>query len=237
MDCAHVVSLRTPFVDGELEQEVAQEIEAHLRACASCRAAIELERTIVRAVHAQTPAHTPAYLHERILINTSRAPDGLLPRLQDWLQWFRQGPVPSLSLAVVAVVAVVATGISIGHHQRYHQDVPEASFAMLTGEIRCLDCTLKQQWQANANCRTYGHRNGLIAHDGTIWAFVNSGRWAPYLTDTSLWGRRIVVEGRTFSKAHYVDAVAIRILEAGEAAIAPDREIAPQGFVELAAAR
>lgn len=68
-NCRSVDPLVTPYVDGELPDAETQAVEAHIRACAPCRARVGVERTVRDLVRRQQPAlqsdAAPADLRDR----------------------------------------------------------------------------------------------------------------------------------------------------------------------------
>ena len=67
MNCNEATELMDGYLDGELDARTNQEIERHLRECAKCSHAYELERDLVRAVESGAPYFkAPAELRESI---------------------------------------------------------------------------------------------------------------------------------------------------------------------------
>jgi anti-sigma factor (TIGR02949 family) len=73
MDCAHIRSLVSPYIDGELAAEKAAEVERHLESCETCRALVEGERRVSVAVrHHGERFLAPAHLKARVLSEVER---------------------------------------------------------------------------------------------------------------------------------------------------------------------
>jgi len=73
MDCTHIRSLVSPYIDGELAAEKAAEVERHLESCEACRALIEGERRVSVAVrHHGERFRAPAHLKARVLSEVER---------------------------------------------------------------------------------------------------------------------------------------------------------------------
>ena len=201
MDCSELLSLRTPFVDGALDQATCEEVEAHLRGCAACNAAVESERAVLRAVKNRfLRERAPAYLRERIVDGIAGPPESVWARAREWFQSFRLGPLPSLGLAGVTLATVLVAFFGSAVERGASGD--EIAIA---GKVACLDCTLNRMWGAHNACAKHGHRNGILAPDGTMWTFMNNDIWSPYFRDGRLCGRSIVVHGKQYPEAHYID--------------------------------
>ena len=60
MTCQEVLKNFTVYVEGNLSPEEAQELEAHLRACASCRSRFEAYKRTVHLIKELNPVRPPA---------------------------------------------------------------------------------------------------------------------------------------------------------------------------------
>ena len=64
--CERVLRDVSAYLDGELAQERAAEIERHLESCVSCRAAYERERALVARVKTRKVTPAPPDVARRI---------------------------------------------------------------------------------------------------------------------------------------------------------------------------
>ena len=56
MRCIELVELLTPYIDGELDDEIRGRVDRHLRGCDGCTAALDEFKTIIRIAGRLTPA-------------------------------------------------------------------------------------------------------------------------------------------------------------------------------------
>ena len=104
--CDALRRLVSPYLDGELLGEDRADFEAHVRGCAACRASLEQERAVVRAVQESLPLYeAPASLRERVaeLAHKPEAVPAPPPPSLPSLLGTRLGRV---ALAVAAVLAI-----------------------------------------------------------------------------------------------------------------------------------
>ncbi len=75
MECGEVSSVRSPYIDGELDQATKKQVDEHLAICPRCRAAVEALRAVVRSVRDRLARQrAPEHVRERILDGISRSP-------------------------------------------------------------------------------------------------------------------------------------------------------------------
>ena len=73
MDCTHIGSLVSPYIDGELAAEKAAEVERHLEGCQACRELVDGERRVSATVrHQGERFRAPAHLKARVLSEIDR---------------------------------------------------------------------------------------------------------------------------------------------------------------------
>lgn len=103
MDCKDAMRLLEPYLDGELDRDEARALEAHVDACADCRAALAGLGRLRHAVRTEAPRHAaPASLRARI--GGESAPQ--IPRA------VRSRRVPAWwRLAAACLVAFLAGGL------------------------------------------------------------------------------------------------------------------------------
>ena len=66
--CHHLLDSLSPYLDGELEQELCTEIERHLEGCENCRVVVDsLRKTIYLYQVTRQPASVPEDVRERLL--------------------------------------------------------------------------------------------------------------------------------------------------------------------------
>ncbi len=106
----HVLDDLTAYLDGALAPGERAALEAHLAACASCRAARDRLDGALALLARLPPAAEPSSGFEQRfqarLAAERSAPER--PGLRDWLSW--RWLAPALATAAVAMVLVVTTG-------------------------------------------------------------------------------------------------------------------------------
>ena len=102
-DESHPVERLSALLDGELAAEDRASLEAHLRACARCRALLEGLRAVSRAAAGEEPPPVPDGLAGRIAWRIRAAHR---PRTAPARPWWRS-PVPLTAAATVAAVGLL----------------------------------------------------------------------------------------------------------------------------------
>lgn len=203
MDMRDIESQLTAYADGELSESDAANIAEYLNDHPDGRSFVETYQTLRRTLSTKADPHlAPSYLKHRVLDGITLTPTGLRGSIREWLRAFRLGPVPSFALIAVTVIAIVSAVGSIG--VKADASTVQNS-VVITGEIQCIDCAVAHQWGVSSECKKYGHRNGIVTADGTMWTVKHSDQWAPFVHDTSIWGTSVTVNGHQCSAAHYVD--------------------------------
>ena len=100
MNCRQVETLLIGYLDGRARAAEHREVEAHLKACAACRARAE-EFHRLRGVLDQLPAIEPSPSFDARL----RARIAAEPRPHRWA-WLIPSPRPALALALLIALAV-----------------------------------------------------------------------------------------------------------------------------------
>lgn len=65
--CKHLLGSLSDYIDGELEEQVCQEIERHLLECNNCRVVIDTLRKTIEVYHQESQSSTiPPGVKERL---------------------------------------------------------------------------------------------------------------------------------------------------------------------------
>ncbi len=93
-----------------------------------------------------------------------------------------------------------------------------ASFAdeettSIKGKIVCIGCTLKKTEGANAACKVYGHKHGLITEEGELYSFLENENSDEVITTDKYAMKDVEVTGRVFDNAHIIDIEEISVIE------------------------
>ncbi len=203
MDMRDIESQLTAYADGELSEPDAASVTEYLNDHPEARSFIETQKSLRHTLSTKAePPHAPLYLKNRVLDRIASTPTGLRSIIREWLSAFRLGPAPSIALIAVTAIAVVSAVSSAG----VKANTPAVrNSVVITGKIQCIDCAVAQQWGVSSECDKYGHRNGIVAEDGTMWTVKHSDQWEPFVHDAAIWGTCVTVNGHQCGAAHYVD--------------------------------
>jgi anti-sigma factor (TIGR02949 family) len=118
MDCRTATNLLQAYLDGELDRDEARALEAHVDACADCRAEQDRLDALRRALRDGSLRHAaPAALRARIAASaqvlcdeagTTPTQSAAMPRARARIR------VPWLNLAAACVLAFAAGAVSLG---------------------------------------------------------------------------------------------------------------------------
>jgi len=64
--CRELLGQISDYVDGELEEALCAELEAHLAVCPDCRVMVDTVRRTIVLYRSQSPADLPAEVHARL---------------------------------------------------------------------------------------------------------------------------------------------------------------------------
>jgi anti-sigma factor RsiW len=102
IDCQMLDPLVTPYVDGELDADSRDAVEAHLGRCAPCQSRVAAERSVRELIHARHDALTarcaPPALRSRCAASMARA-----PRTRSW-------PARATPFALAATLVLIVGG-------------------------------------------------------------------------------------------------------------------------------
>lgn len=83
----------------------------------------------------------------------------------------------------------------------------------ITGKVVCVGCTLKKTEGANAACKIYGHKHGLLTEDGELYSFLENKKSEGVINTEEYARKDVEVTGRVFEHAHIIDLEDIGIVE------------------------
>jgi hypothetical protein len=110
--CYRVEHLLSLYIDGELSDKLAREVEEHLEECASCKAAKAVLTATHQALTARTEVQPPAYLSERLrqalAIEMSRPTP--IKQSSPWIT------IPRLAYAGTSIAALTLFAVIALHH-------------------------------------------------------------------------------------------------------------------------
>ncbi|MEN4011866.1 MAG: anti-sigma factor [Chloroflexota bacterium] len=69
LDCEHLLTSLSDFIDGELSPEICRRVEAHLNGCENCRVVINtLRKTIDLYHHSDDQSSLPGEVRQRLYL-------------------------------------------------------------------------------------------------------------------------------------------------------------------------
>ena len=66
MDCKQMLQELNLYIDGELEKELCQKLEAHLKGCDRCRIVMDTTKRTIQLYRDQTPMELPDDVKQRL---------------------------------------------------------------------------------------------------------------------------------------------------------------------------
>lgn len=66
MDCKKMLRELNLYIDGELETDLCQQLEAHLKGCDRCRIVLDTTRKTIEFYRDQTPVDLPTDVRDRL---------------------------------------------------------------------------------------------------------------------------------------------------------------------------
>ena len=91
--------------------------------------------------------------------------------------------------------------------------IPDGIQARVVGELVCVGCFLKDQYNADHDCDLEGHKIGFLSNDGNVWSFTHKVQAEELVENDNLTGSKVEIDGQLFYSAHYIDVDNYRFLE------------------------
>jgi len=220
--CTRTRDLIAAFYDNELPCETSYGIQEHLNRCEPCRAFGTVERGFTRSAREGLPQVAP--------------PEGLFARVREGLDAEDRGDVAvvpgfpasgrtpvgrwmaPLRFGYAAAAALLAGVLMLPVVELYAPGSVTGVFDALggvrhtSGVLVCIECwRLGVPVEQHRGCDARGHRTGLLCEDTGVWNLVVSDTTRPLLSDPTLRGEGVVVEGKFIEDIRYVDARSIRL--------------------------
>lgn len=87
----------------------------------------------------------------------------------------------------------------------------------IAGKVVCIGCTLEKEEGALAQCELHAkHAQGLLAPDGTIWAFVDNARGHDLATRDRHRGKEMRILGWRYPKARHIEVWKYQVEKGGQ---------------------
>ncbi|OFV98714.1 MAG: hypothetical protein A3H94_05415 [Acidobacteria bacterium RIFCSPLOWO2_02_FULL_60_20] len=205
MNCKRLRETLDLYVDHELAPDAMVEVDAHITECAACRSAVEgllrLRGAVRKAVETPVP---PRELLESVRSVISPPWYHAAPR---WAIAATLVLATALALLVPGVRGKVATGLD---YLSFTLD--NSRQIEMEGTLLCRDQQLQKQYGYPALCRITGHHGWLVTADGRFWSILEGSASHDLIHDSSLLGRRVIVQGRLFRRAGSIEVNSFQIL-------------------------
>jgi hypothetical protein len=205
MTCQQFREALDCYVDGELSAAAAVAADAHRQECLQCDRAVTRVLEIRNAVRHTVGAMTASPDLE------ARVRAAITPRWLGPLAATRSFGRGRSAFAVATLVLLTvflfgATRPLVGANAANVMDrlalrLDDSSAVVLEGTLLCRDCELEHRYGIKASCRVIGHHGAIATADGRIWNIVEQQSSAQLIHDTSLLGKKVLVQGRLFRGA------------------------------------
>jgi len=181
--CDSLRRLVSPYLDGELLGEDRADFEAHVQSCAACRASLEQERAVVRAVQASLPLYqAPAALRERVAELARRPADAQAPPAGG--RRYGRVRLGGVALAAAALLALAFGGVLLLRGPRAASPSrPAGAFASLAVDthLRHARGQLPLEVRSELPAEVSGFFDGRVPFHLTLPAYpVGPGERKPY---------------------------------------------------------
>src|SRR5471032_2799739 len=173
MSCDRILSLVTPFIDGELPDPDRRVVEEHLRACPPCHSRMAAEREMQQLIRARVPvlrqADAPDALHAKCWALAQLAPEAAdaSPRVAP-----RAVPPPTVSGRLVPYALAASLVLFVGGTFVYQ--ATDKSARVLAAELTA------DHMKCFAMNRAFGMHAGATAVESSM---ADSFDWSMHLPD------------------------------------------------------
>jgi hypothetical protein len=218
MNCAIVASLITPYIDNELSDEIKLQVNEHLEGCTICRKEFELQSDVHHLLKEKL---------NRVLasanVRNSISEIFQKPKVSHRRWLMRSITVSFRPITGLAVTAVLIIGLFIGISviikgvKKYTPltsssiistetaPIAQGVATTITGEVICIECYLKKQFNANCDCMLQGHHSyGIIDKNGQLWSFAVNTVSESLAKSGNILGKIIQIECQMYPCAHFI---------------------------------
>lgn len=114
MECHEIRSTLHAYAEGRLSQGERSRVQSHLRACASCQAALARMDQVAAVLLDSEVEPVPPRLVESVMAAARKRQHERLVAAQGPLAWWRAAPAAMRAAAVLFLLTGVGAGISLG---------------------------------------------------------------------------------------------------------------------------
>ena len=208
--CRQVREMLSGFLDDELSCDVSHGIQEHLDRCPPCAKISKVDQAFnstmkARVRRIEAPDHFASAVMARLERgewNEVKASSPPLPRRRVLKR-------AGYALAAAAVLVLVLAPVAARFMPGFLQNAADALSGVRTvsGVLVCVECEKQGAPMPHQRlCRLEGHHTGFRSSDNGIWNLVVNDASLPLMSDPSLRGTRVTVEGRFLNDIRYVDA-------------------------------
>jgi len=224
-NCNRTREMLAAFQDDELSCELSYSIQEHLNQCRGCRGFADLEKGFNDAMRSRLGRlEAPADLFDRSLrrldlvdrlevgedIEHVIPPRGRHPA--------RVAPDRFIRALYAAAAVLIAGALLIPVAELYRFDVSRgllhwaAGVEHARGVIVCVECARHGvPIDRQRECRAQGHVTGIECEETGLWHLVASEASYAVMSDPSMRGQEVEVEGAFHRDIRYIDARAITV--------------------------
>ena len=217
MNCSTVNELIAPYIDQELSEETLIKMNEHFEKCNSCRTELKAHMGTHRLL-AEKLEHTPVNDDVRDkIIAKMREQETASP---NWL--FKKIHIPLRPVTGFAIAASLIFGILfIGDIVKFtNPDItirpivinsgmspvmPDGLLATVTGEVVCVGCYIRENYNAEHDCDIKGHIFGFQSSDGNLWSFTHNEQAENLIKIDEVTGKKVKIEGKLYYSAHFIN--------------------------------
>lgn len=88
----------------------------------------------------------------------------------------------------------------------------EREKVILEGQLICLSCEFKKEFQANSQCEKYGHQHVLKTYTGEIYHFIENDRTSNLIRKDEYQDKVIRVIGTLYKDSNVIDIISYELL-------------------------
>lgn len=225
MNCATTNELIAPYIDQELSEDTLVKMNEHFEKCNSCSTELKVHIGTHRLL-AEKLEHTPVKVDIRNkIIATIRKQES---SAQNWFIrkiHFPLRPVTGFAIAASLIFGIFFSGDiaefvnpdntirPIVINSGMSSVIPDGLLATVTGEVVCVGCYIRENYNADHDCVIKGHTFGFQSSDGNLWSFTHNEQAENLIKIDEVTGKKVKIEGKLYYSAHFINIDRYSIVE------------------------
>lgn len=207
MNCTKAKYYISHYKNIKLESKKKQALQEHIMMCASCKKYAEaLQRQIAIIQRAVYSIPFPESLPEEVLATISlNDKPKIMNRLKRIPILLYNHYKAVISSAAVILILIINVFFFMDNHS-------EGKLVNLSGEVICLGCELRKNYNAPCDCKYSGHKYAIRTKDGEYLMFSCSKNTIN-LYKEEMRGCSIEAVGYLYPKEHYVHIIAVNSIK------------------------